>query len=226
MTTEHKAWDWNKNESDIWTIPSEDSWHLLHRWKSRGFTAFLDLGCGLGRHSLQFARENFGVSAFDLSPVAIETVRAKAAEENLRIDARAGDMTDLPYADGSFDCLLAYHVISHTDTPGIRRVIAEIGRVLRPGAEYFLTLCSKNARSYKDAGFPQIDGNTVRKIEDGPENGIPHFFADDAAVADLLRDLPPINVRHVQDVVVDSKPYGSWHYFILGRKPEAERVER
>jgi SAM-dependent methyltransferase len=221
MKTEHKAWDWNKNESDIWTIPSEDSWHLLHRWKAGGCSTFLDLGCGLGRHSLQFAREGFTVSSFDLSPVAVETVRESAAKEHLSVDAQTGDMTELPYPDASFDCLLAYHVISHTDTAGIRKVIGEIGRVLKPGAEFFLTLCSKNARSYKDAGFPKIDENTVRKIEDGPENGIPHFFADDAAISDLFRELLPVSVKHVQDLVVDSKPYGSWHYFILGKKPDA-----
>ncbi len=41
---ESKPWDWSKNESTQWLIPTIES------WKSKGFKKFLDLGCGLGRH--------------------------------------------------------------------------------------------------------------------------------------------------------------------------------
>jgi SAM-dependent methyltransferase len=216
--TEHKAWDWDKSEDRRWLIPSEDSYYLVERWRGKGYSAFLDLGCGLGRHSLQFSRAGFDTHSFDLSPVAVRSLGERAAAESLCIDARCGDMTALPYGDRSFDCLLAYHVISHTDTPGIAKVVAEIGRVLRSGGEFYLSLCSKKARSFAEAGYPRIDENTVRKIEDGPEDGVPHFFADEAIIEALFRDLSVISLKHVQDLVADGRPYGSWHYFMLGGK--------
>ena len=130
-------------------------------------------------------------------------------------------MSALPYQDDSFDCLLAYHVISHTDTTGIKKILSEIRRVVKNGGEVYLTLCSKNAWSYKEAGFPVVDENTVIKVEDGPENGIPHFFTDAETIPALLQDIHIISMQHTQDVIVNGKPYGSWHFFILGenRKP-------
>ena len=160
--TEHKAWDWDKSEDERWLIPSEDSYYLVERWRRKGYSAFLDLGCGLGRHSLQFSRAGFDTHAFDLSPGAVRSLGERAAEEGLGIDARCGDMTALPYGDSAFDCLLAYHVISHTDTSGIAKVVAEIGRVLKSGGEFYLSLCSKKAWSFAEAGYPKIDENTVR----------------------------------------------------------------
>ena len=175
---EHKAWDWEKIETDIWYRPAEIAYYLAERWKQKGYSHFLDLGCGLGRHSLFFARKGFTVHSIDLSESAVEGLRATASEQNLPITAQCGDMSALPYQDDAFDCLLAYHVISHTDTAGIKKILSEIRRVVKNGGEVYLTLCSKNAWSYKEAGFPVVDENTVIKVEDGPENGIPHFFTD------------------------------------------------
>jgi len=45
----------------------------------------LDIGAGQGRHALFLAREGFKVDAIDSSKVAIETVSAMAAKENLDI---------------------------------------------------------------------------------------------------------------------------------------------
>jgi len=218
VPTESKAWDWKKSAEEWWNVPSEESYYLLNRWRSLGFKRILDLGCGLGRHSIQFAKADFDVFSFDLSQDGIDELNRKASMNGLRIDSICGDMLSLPYLDDSIDCLLAYHVISHTDTVGIRKVISEMKRVLRPGGEFYVTFCSKNSWSFKDAGFPRIDENTVRKIEDGPENGIPHFFVDEGSLEDILQDFEILSMRNIQDLIVDSKKYGSWHYFVLGRK--------
>ena len=36
----------------IWLNPSEESFYIADRWKNLGFKSLLDLGCGLGRHSI------------------------------------------------------------------------------------------------------------------------------------------------------------------------------
>lgn len=218
MQVTHKPWDWSKNDQDSWLIPAEESWYLLNRWKKRGFREFFDLGAGLGRHSLQFAKYGFSVTAADLSNEAMEELKAKAIKQNLSIATATVDMSALPFDSYRFDCAIAYHVISHTDTIGVQKTIAELSRVLREGGEYFLTLCSKRTWSYEKAGFPRVDDNTVIKIKDGPENGIPHFFADDEAVVSLLTKENLISVKHTQEIIIDGKDYGSWHYFIHGIK--------
>lgn len=213
----HKAWDWTKTDNSIWFQPSEDSYYLLNRWKNKSFSSILDLGCGLGRHSYFFAENGFNVSAIDLSEEAIAIVNRNSNEKNLKIESFVSDMINLPFEENSFDCLIAYHVISHTTSEGIEKIISEMKRVLKPDGEFFITLCSKNAWSFKDAGFPVHDENTVIRIEDGPENGIPHFYADNEIILNLFDKENLIFVKHTQDQIVNGKDYGSWHYFILGK---------
>lgn len=215
-----KPWDWTKNAQDFWNEPAEESYYLAHRWKGKGYARFLDLGCGLGRHSLLFAANGFRVDSFDLSEVAIDGLKETCARSGVaNIACATGDMAELPYPDGAFDCLLAYHVISHTDTRGIARIIGEIKRVLKGGGEFYLTLCSKKSWSYREAGYPKLDDNTVIKVEDGPENGIPHFYSDEESIAGLFKDFSLARVRHVQDILFGGTALkDSWHYFILGTK--------
>ena len=59
-----KAWDWeiikdNDNRRRIWLKPAIESYYLIDRWKEQGKKDFLDLGCGLGRHTIQFAKAGF-----------------------------------------------------------------------------------------------------------------------------------------------------------------------
>jgi ubiquinone/menaquinone biosynthesis C-methylase UbiE len=220
MKTISKPWDWKKTNDELWNQPSEESYYLVKRWKDKNYESFLDLGCGLGRNSILFATNNFKVDSFDLSEDAINSLNFKINELGLNnIVCTHGDMHDLPYKNDSFDCLLAYHVVSHTDTNGIKKIINEINRVLRNGSEFFITLCSKKSWSFVEAGYPEHDENTVIKIEDGPENGIPHFFSDEKTMKDLLGVFSLINVKHTNDIIFrGSELQNSWHYFILGAK--------
>lgn len=217
-----KPWDWSRNTQDFWNDPSQESYFLVNRWKRKRYTSLLDLGCGIGRHSLLFANSGFQVDSLDLSEKAIDDLAKKVKEGNIaNIRCTHGDMVSLPFADNSFDCLLAYHVISHTDTVGITRIIDEIYRVLKPGGEFYLSLGSKLAWSFVSAGYPKRDENTVIKLEDGPENGIPHFYSDERAIGELFTRFALIDVRHVKDVIMNkNRLKDSWHYFILGEKEQ------
>ena len=57
---ESKAWNWSKaSKLDIWKEPSIESYHLLNRWNKQMKKDFLDLGCGIGRHTILFAQKGF-----------------------------------------------------------------------------------------------------------------------------------------------------------------------
>ena len=213
-----KAWDWNESKNDLWLKPSEESYFIAARWKERGYKELLDFGCGLGRHSVFFAKQGFDVSAFDLSAAGTDHLREWAERENLSIDIQVADMLSLPYPDSTFDCLFAYHVISHTDTAGMRKIMSEVKRVLKPDGELYLTLCSKESWSYVKAGYPHIDENTIIKTDDGPEKGIPHIYFDLDDVLKLFAEinLEPLRIRHTDDFYfVDEHKRNSKHYFIL-----------
>ena len=212
-----KEWKWEKESNPIWLNPSEESYYLANIWNKAGFVDILDFGCGLGRHSIFFAQNGFRVSSFDLSIVGVKHLEKWAERENLKIDTKVVDMLSLPYADDSFDCIFAYHVISHTDTKGIKIIINEIKRVLKEGGEIYLSLCSKETWSFKDACYPKLDENTVIKTDEGPEKDIPHFYVALDDILDLFRDFSITSIRHVDDCYYDGEKRNSKHYFILGK---------
>ncbi|MHB1000809.1 MAG: class I SAM-dependent methyltransferase [Armatimonadota bacterium] len=212
-----KEWNWSEVTEDIWNEPSEDIYYYLDRWRRKGFNRFLDLGCGLGRHSILFAENGFEVYAFDLSQDGIDTLNRRASESGLIINTTLGDINSLPYEDESFDCLLAYHVISHTDTQGITGIANEIHRVLRKGGEFFITLCSKNSPSYCSKDYPRIDENTIIKTEE-PEVDVPHFYSNLDDVRRILRTFELIRIRQIEDIFGDNS---TWHYFVHGRKSDS-----
>ena len=55
-----------------------------------------------------------------------------------RAEAVKGDALDLPFADGTFDCVIASEILEHV--PEDDRAIAELVRVLKPGGTLAVTV--------------------------------------------------------------------------------------
>lgn len=216
--TESKAWDWRKDSDPIWLEPCEESYFYSRKWKRSGKKTVLDLGCGLGRHAILFAREGFEVTAVDLSEYAVGHLRDWQKHEGLHIDTTCCDMKMLPFPDSVFDCIWSYHVISHTDTVGLTEIIGEIQRVLKSDGEIYLTLCSKESKNFRQAGFPKIDENTIIKSDHGPEKNVPHFYADLGDIERLFALFELLSVRHIEDCVFDGKYMDNKHFYIHARK--------
>ena len=83
----------------------------------------LDAGCGMGRHATQMAAHAAHVVAVDFSS-AIDQARRNAASRD-NVDCVQADLTELPFADGTFDYVYSIGVLHHlADTRGaIRRVV-------------------------------------------------------------------------------------------------------
>lgn len=217
-----KGWNWESVgnvENSIWKSPSKESYYLLNRWSSQNKIEFLDLGCGLGRHSIQFGKNGFNVHCFDISEEAIFKTKSWAEREGLTFEYAFGDMLKLPYRDESMDCILCYNVISHTDTQGVRQAISEIRRVLKTGAECYLTLGSKATWGFKQKEWPSIDENTKLRMEAGPEYKVPHFYADYNLVKELFANFKIVSVSHIEEFwESEGETNSSFHYHILVKK--------
>lgn len=217
-----KAWNWEIIEGShekYWLEPDMAVYYLADRWKESNKKDFLDLGCGLGRHTIFFTKRGFKTSGFDLSKDAINKAKKYASDENLDIDFKIGDMLKLPYENESFDAILCMNVISHTDTEGMRKITDELYRVLRKNGECYFTLGSKDTWGFKQ-DWPIVDANTKLRQEDGPENGIPHFYADYDLIFELFSNKFEI-VKIFQRVdyhITDNIRNESFHWHCLVRK--------
>ncbi|MEZ6196018.1 MAG: methyltransferase domain-containing protein [Planctomycetota bacterium] len=93
----------------------------------------LDAPCGLGRHSLEFARRGHRVLGIDLSAKAIEGAIAAAADAGLAVEFRRDDMRHLP-RDASFDAALCGgNSFGYLDRRGTADQLAALAASLRPG---------------------------------------------------------------------------------------------
>jgi 2-polyprenyl-6-hydroxyphenyl methylase/3-demethylubiquinone-9 3-methyltransferase len=95
----------------------------------------LDVGCGGGFLTEEFASDGFVATGIDPATSSIEAARKHALESNLVIDYRAGRGEDLPFPDSSFDIIACCDVLEHVDD--FEHVISEVARTLKPGGVFF-----------------------------------------------------------------------------------------
>ena len=87
----------------------------------------LDLGCGIGLHTTLLAQAvgaSGQVVGLDLEPEFLALAAERAAQTGLagRLRFQQGDMTRLPFEDGSFDWLWSCHPATARFTPGSSNV--------------------------------------------------------------------------------------------------------
>ena len=93
----------------------------------------LEVGGGEGELAERLVRElGCELVGVDQSERMVELQRARA------IDARVGDVQDLPFPDGSFDVAVAAWMLYHVPDPD--RALSELARVLRPGGRLVAVL--------------------------------------------------------------------------------------
>lgn len=94
-------------------------------------STLLDVGCGGGILAEAFAELGMPVTGIDPSVSSIETARQHTKQQGLGIDYYVGSGERLPFADARFDCVSCCDVLEHVRD--VDAVLAEIGRVLKPG---------------------------------------------------------------------------------------------
>lgn len=103
--------------------PHDVLWRTLVEWEPR---VVLEVGGGPGELAERMQTDlGARVSYVDISPRMVELARSRG------VDGQVGDVQDLPFADGTFDTVVAAWMLYHV--PDIDRGLGEIARVLRPG---------------------------------------------------------------------------------------------
>jgi SAM-dependent methyltransferase len=102
----------------------------------------LEIGCGEGRVSRDLTARGHRVTALDASPTLLDAARGRdsAAEYVL------GRAEALPFANGTFDLVVAYNVLM--DVADMPAAVAEAARVLAPRG----CLCVCVTHPFADAG--------------------------------------------------------------------------
>ena len=132
--------------ADRFDAPPLSFWHRIgsrtvERLAPAPGATLLDVGCGTGASALPAARAvgpEGRVIGVDLAGAMLERARGKAEALGLRNAAfRTGDMTDLGFAEASFDAVVCVFAIFFV--PDMEAQVARLWRLVRPGGHLAVT---------------------------------------------------------------------------------------
>ncbi|MBI2871180.1 MAG: methyltransferase domain-containing protein [Candidatus Omnitrophica bacterium] len=103
----------------------------------------LDLGCGPGWLTVQYASHGAGATALDLSQSSLAMTRDILKDQGLEAALVNADCEHLPFESNRFDFVSASGVLHHT--PDTRAGVGELFRVLKPGGRAAVSLYYQNA---------------------------------------------------------------------------------
>ena len=133
-------------------IPSVAALSALKKFEEENIKKILELGAGLGRDTVFFAKNKIKVEALDYSPTAIKIIEKKAKDNNCSklVSTKHFDVRDkLPYKDNSikgiFSHMLYCMALTNSD---IKKLNNEILRVLKPGGINIYTVRNTNDGDY------------------------------------------------------------------------------
>ena len=211
-----KGWDWSLVSEDYWDKASDEFLPVALKWKESDKKTVLDIGCGKGRHALFLAELGFNVTATDISPEGIEQLQKEAKKRKLenKIRTLVCDMLEVPFENNSFDCVLGFHSLYHTDYAGLKTVIVRITDMLKESGQLFVTFNSKSNPSFRANDNTVIDERTIIR-HFGLEDGVPHTFLDYDDITELLADYTVVKIQQIQDYF-DKQT--SIHFFVEAEK--------
>ena len=105
----------------------------------------LDVGCGTGDLAIALARRGLEVTAVDISRVAIDMARAKAAREGLTVHFEVQDATDLSLPSAPFDSVFdsgLLHSLHRRGGGQVDEYLALLPGLAAPGATVFVLAVS------------------------------------------------------------------------------------
>jgi cyclopropane fatty-acyl-phospholipid synthase-like methyltransferase len=132
-------WDGPDDTSSVAAATDRFTDLVIARLAATPGARILDLGSGIGKPALRLARAaDVEVLGITVSRSQVEQANDRARQEGLagRVNFQVADGTDMPFAENSFDAVLAFESLLHMDRG---RALHEVGRVLRPGGRLVAT---------------------------------------------------------------------------------------
>ena len=126
---------------------------LIKQLHLKGTEKILDLACGFGRHSLEFARRGYDVTGIDITPAYIDYANEQAKKENLNAKFICQDIRTITF-DKEFDVVLnmADGAIGYLEDDGENhKIFSVIAKALKNGGKHFMNIMNG---SYAQTHFP------------------------------------------------------------------------
>ena len=119
---------WNSKHSLRQMVPIKFDYFSKQIGNLKGLN-ILDVGCGGGLLSEEFAKSGAEVTGIDISENALKIAITHALENDLTIDYKSGYAENIPANDNTFDVVICADCLEHVNN--LEKVISEVSRVLK-----------------------------------------------------------------------------------------------
>ena len=197
LDQQSQHWETNfLNKPEMFGLePSIAAVKALKSFQDKNIKNIIELGAGLGRDTICFAKNNIHVQALDYSKASIESIESKSKNFDLTdfIKTKIFDVRKkLPFEsnsiEGCFSHMLYCMALSNLDLENLNN---EICRVLKPGAINIYTVRHTDDGDYK---------NGIHRGEDLYENDgfIVHFFSKEK-IKQLSKGFKVLNIEKFEE---------------------------
>lgn len=138
--SEYDSWYETKLGSFVDEVETKTAFELFQPKKGE---KVLDIGCGTGNFSIKLAEKGAEVVGIDVSEPMLAKARKKAENKNLNIKFYKKDVTNLDFADNSFDAVFSMAAVEFIDN--LEKAFNEIKRVVKPGGKILLGTITKDS---------------------------------------------------------------------------------
>ncbi len=157
--------DWNKRYVDHdtpWDTnrPSAELARILCDWSIEPCRV-VEIGCGTGTNAVFLSQKGFQVTAFDLSPLAIEQAEMRAAEGGVTVEFFTADILDLADLNLPFPFVFdrgVYHVVRRVD---VEQFVEAIAKLTSPGGFYLALAGNANEKNPTEGGPPRVSAQDI-----------------------------------------------------------------
>lgn len=130
---------------------------FIRQLQAEGRTSVIEVGTGPGRDSIAFADAGLTFRGIDLAPASVQLCREQGLE------VQVGSALELPFDTGAFEAAYTVSTLLHIADDDLDAALAELVRVVRPGAPVAIGVWGA--------------GETREQRWGKPSYGPPRFFA-------------------------------------------------
>ncbi len=197
LDQQSQHWESNfSNKPEMFGLnPSLSAKKALKLFQEKKIGKIVEIGAGLGRDTIFFAKNSIHTIALDYSPSGIKVINQKAKKDNLSnyISTKLFDVREkLPFENNSIEACYSHMLYCMAlTTSDLEKLNNEILRILKPGGINIYTV-----RHINDGDFQ----NGIHRGEDLYENDgfIVHYFSEEK-VNSLLNGFKNISLEKFEE---------------------------
>lgn len=150
---------WEKAVTENWT--KQEIEFLIDELNLKQGQQILDIPCGFGRHTIEFAKRGFNVTAIDISETYIVGLLEKIKYSKLNVNAIKADILTVSFNQKFSGAICMGNSFGYFNFDKMKLFVEKVSLSLEKGAKFII-----NSGMVAESALPDFSKNQVYTIDD------------------------------------------------------------